>query len=135
MGVAHVGAPKWLRDLSDAIADTEEETFRDALKQDFFAERIFTFTPDGDAIDLPVGATPVDFAYAIHSDLGDRASGAVVNGKLVNLETPLQNGDHVEIKTRKDGTPNRKWLEFVKTAGARKHIRSFLVQKKAKEKN
>lgn len=134
MHVQAVGAPKWLKDLSEALADSEAETFKAALKQDFFAERIFTFTPNGDAIDLPLGATPVDFAYAIHSDLGDRATGAVVNGKLVNLETPLKNGDHVEIKVRKEGKPNRKWLEFVKTAGARKHIRSALQEKKPKSK-
>jgi GTP diphosphokinase / guanosine-3',5'-bis(diphosphate) 3'-diphosphatase len=118
------GAPKWLRDLTDALAETETESFKEALKQDFFAERIFTFTPKNDAIDLPLGATPVDFAYAVHSDLGDSAVGAIVNSKLVPLDTKLKNGDHVEIKTKKGGRPNRKWLEFVKTAGARKHIRS-----------
>lgn len=121
-----IGAPKWLRDLTEALAETEAEHFKEALRQDFFAERIFTFTPKNDAVDLPLGATPVDFAYAIHSDLGDRATGALVNGKLVHLDTPLANGDHVEIKTRKAGVPNRKWLDFVKTANARKHIRSAL---------
>jgi guanosine-3',5'-bis(diphosphate) 3'-pyrophosphohydrolase len=122
-------APKWLRDLSEALADTEEEHFKEALKQDFFAERIFAFTPKNDAIDLPLGATPVDFAYEVHSDLGDTAVGALVNGKLVALNSPLKNGDHVEIRVKKNGSPNRKWLEFVKTAGARKHIRSALLKK------
>lgn len=132
MKVHPIGAPKWLLDLSDALAETETENFKEALRQDFFAERIFTFTPKNDAVDLPLGATPIDFAYAIHSDLGDKATGALVNGKLVNLDTPLKNGDHVEIQVKKSGAPNRRWLEFVKTAGARKHIRSFLAKKKTK---
>lgn len=129
------GPAQWLRELSQTLQDAEPEHIPDILREDYLAERIFTFTPVGDAIDLPVGATPVDFAYAIHSDLGDRATGAVVNGKLVNLDSALHNGDHIEIKTRKDGKPNRKWLEFVKTAGARKHIRSGLgIQKKPRSK-
>lgn len=133
MKVKPIGAPKWLLDLSDALAETETEHFKEALKQDFFAERIFTFTPKNDAVDLPLGATPIDFAYAIHSDLGDQAVGALVNGKLVNLDTPLKNGDHVEIKVRKNGAPNRRWLEFVKTAGARKHIRSAVSKTKTQK--
>lgn len=121
------GSVGWLRELSETLSESDPEQIPVILRQDYLAERIFTFTPEGDAIDLPIGATPVDFAYAIHSDLGDRATGAVVNGKLVNLDTPLKNGDHVEIKVKKEGVPNRKWLEFVKTAGARKHIRSALA--------
>lgn len=129
------GQVKWLAELSETLQESDPEHIPEILKQDYLAERIFTFTPAGDAIDLPAGATPVDFAYAIHSDLGDRATGALVNGKLVTLETELKNGDHVEIKTRKDGTPNRKWLEFVKTVSARKHIRSALgLQKKPRQK-
>ena len=134
MHLKPLGAPKWLQDLSDALSETEEENFKEALRQDFFAERIFTFTPKGDAIDLPVGATPVDFAYAVHSDLGDTAIGATVNGKLEPLDTPLKNGDAVQIKIKKGGKPNRKWLAFVKTAGARKHIRSALQKLRPKTK-
>ncbi len=129
------GQVKWLAELSQTLQESDTAHIPEILKQDYLAERIFTFTPAGDAIDLPTGATPVDFAYAIHSDLGDRATGALVNGKLVTLETELMNGDHVEIKTRKDGAPNRKWLAFVKTAGARKHIRNTLgLQKKPRSK-
>lgn len=126
------GRTAWLNELSETLKETEPELIPTILKEDYLAQRIFAFTPKGDAIDLPAGATPVDFAYAIHSDLGDRATGAVVNGKFVTLETELQNGDHVEIKVRKEGVPNRKWLEFVKTASARKHIRSALAAKKTK---
>lgn len=130
------GQVSWLSELSQTLQESDPELIPKILKEDYLAERIFTFTPAGDAIDLPLKATPVDFAYAIHSDLGDRATGAVVNGKLVTLETELKNGDHVEIKTRKDGKPNRKWLEFVKTAGARKHIRSALgIQKRTRSRS
>lgn len=100
----------------------------------FFNDRLFAFTPHGDVIDLPVGATPGDFAYAVHSSLGDSMTGAKINGKLVSLQTALHNGDVVEILTKKNALPNRKWLDFVKTAGARKHIRSALQEKKPKSK-
>lgn len=92
----------------------------------FFKERFFAFTPKGDVIDLPSGATPVDFAYAVHSSLGNSMVGAKINGKLVSLETPIKNGDIVEVVTKKNGKPNKKWLEFAKTSGAKKHIRSAL---------
>lgn len=122
--------PYWLKDLITAQKDHPDyEAFEEILKQDFFAERMFAFTPKGDVIDLPVGATPVDFAYAIHSDIGDTVNGAKVDGKLVSLDTPLKNGSVVEIVTKKGGKPNKKWLEFVKTAGAKGHIRSVLNRK------
>jgi GTP diphosphokinase / guanosine-3',5'-bis(diphosphate) 3'-diphosphatase len=77
-------------------------------------------------IDLPVGASPIDFAYAIHSDIGDFTSGAKVNNKLVGLETELRNGDIVEILTGKNNRPTRKWLDFAKTSMARRKIRAAL---------
>ena len=120
------GSVRWLRELGETLAHAEAHLIPQILKDDYLAERIFTFTPKGDAIDLPTGATPVDFAYAIHSDLGDHAVGALVNGKLVPLDTKLKNSDHVEIKTKQSARPNRKWLEFVRTSSARKHIRSTL---------
>lgn len=122
-----VTAPQWLKDLSRAEQEHPEySSFEDILKKDFFAERIFVFTPKGDVIDLPANATPIDFAYAIHSDLGDTMVGAKVNGKLVAYETTLKNGDVVEVVTKKGAKPNKKWLDVVKTASARGHIRSAL---------
>lgn len=122
-----VGAPQWLQDLSRAEQEhPESKTFEDILKKDFFAERIFAFTPKGDVIDLPADATPIDFAYSIHSDLGDTMVGAKVNGKLVAYQTALKNGDVVEIVTKESAKPNKKWLEHAKTVGAKTHIRSTL---------
>lgn len=119
--------PGWLTELADAhasIAGSSE--FVEGLKEDFFSHRIFLFTPRGDVIDLPVGSTPVDFAYAIHSDLGNHMQGAKVNGKLVSFDTPLRNGQVVEIIRKESAKPTMKWLEFAKTSMARKHIRSVL---------
>ncbi|TAJ14004.1 bifunctional (p)ppGpp synthetase/guanosine-3',5'-bis(diphosphate) 3'-pyrophosphohydrolase [Patescibacteria group bacterium] len=124
--------PGWLKDLNRAAEEfSGEEAFEQALKDDFFAVRIFTFTPKGDAIDLPVGATAVDFAYAVHTHLVDVMKGAKVNGKLVSLDTPLKNGDVVEIETKKHGIPNRKWLEFAKSSAARSYIRASLKKHEA----
>lgn len=115
--------------------DESLESMKGAASKSFFSERLFAFTPHGDVIDLPIGATPGDFAYAVHSTLGDSMTGAKINGKLVSLDTKIRNGDIVEIVTKKNASPNKKWLDFVKTAGARKHIRSFLAQKKTRERN
>lgn len=122
--------PHWLKDLTDAAKDFEEQVaFQRALKEDFFARRMFVFTPKGDVIDLPVGATPVDFAYAIHSDIGNTMVGAKVNGKIIQLSSELQNGDIVDIMTKKSGKPNRKWLEFAKTSSAKHHIKNMINKK------
>lgn len=124
--------PSWLKDLNQAAEEfSGEEAFEQALKDDFFAIRIFTFTPKGDAIDLPVGATAVDFAYAVHTHLVDVMKGAKINGKLVSLNTPLKNGDVVEIETKKHGIPNKKWLEFAKSSAARRYIRASLKKHEA----
>jgi GTP pyrophosphokinase len=118
---------RWLKELTEAAENFQEQgAFQQALKEDFFAERMFVFTPKGDVIDLPVGATPIDFAYAIHSDLGDTMMGAKVNGKIMQLTGNLKNGDVVEVITRKSAKPNRKWLEVVKTSSAKHHIRDAL---------
>lgn len=93
------------------------------IKKDFLSERIFVFTPKGDVIDLPVGASCIDFAYSIHSDLGDKMSGAKINGKLSPLTTMLKGGEIIEILTSKSAKPNRKWLEHVKTSLAKKKIK------------
>ena len=103
------------------------------MKEDFFEQRIFVFTPRGDVVDLPIDSSPIDFAYAIHSEIGNQTSGAKVNGKLVSLDTKLKNGDIVEIITGKNISPTHKWMEYAKTATAKKHIKSVL-QKKSTEK-
>lgn len=120
-------SPRWLEELSTVEREHPDfERFEDMLKKDFFAERIFAFTPRGDVIDLPVEATPIDFAYNIHSDIGNTMMGAKVNGKLVSLDTTLRNGDMVEIVTKRSAKPNKKWLDLAKTASAKAHIRSTL---------
>jgi len=128
-GVAHgiTKAPLWLAELADAHAEVEgSEEFVEGLKEDFFSHRVFVFTPQGDVIDLPSASTPIDFAYAIHSDLGDHLQGAKVNGKLVSFETKLGNGDIVDITRRDSAHPSAKWLDIVRTSLARRHIRAAL---------
>ena len=110
----------------------EQKSFQKALKEDFFAERMFGFTPKGDVIDLPVGATPMDFAYAIHSGIGNTMVGAKVNGKLVQLTTELKNGNIVEILTRKNAHPNKKWIDHAKTSSAKHHIRNTISRTEIK---
>jgi GTP diphosphokinase / guanosine-3',5'-bis(diphosphate) 3'-diphosphatase len=123
--------PEWIKQIADAHKDVRgSEKFIKDLKTDFFSFRVFTFTPKGDVIDLPIDSSPIDFAYAIHSDIGDHLSGAKVNGKLVSLDSKLQNGDIVEIITKKSSRPTQKWLDFVKTTMAQRHIKSVL-QKEA----
>lgn len=121
------GTPAWLADLGDTEEDPELET---TLKTDLFNRRVFVFTPTGDVVDLPADSSPIDFAYAIHSDIGDHTFGAKVNGKMVSLDTHLHNGDIVEIQTRKTAGPKAKWLDFTKTTLARRHIRQALEKEK-----
>jgi GTP pyrophosphokinase len=119
--------PPWLAELAEAhteVAGSQE--FVEGLKEDFFSHRVFVFTPQGDVIDLPAASTPIDFAYAIHSDLGDHIQGAKVNGKLVSFETTLGNGEVVEIIRRDSAHPSPKWLDIAKTSLARRHIRVAL---------
>jgi GTP pyrophosphokinase len=121
------GVPNWVKELAHADAEAKEsEEYLDTLKTDFFSHRVFVFTPKNDVIDLPMEATPIDFAYAVHSDLGNKMSGARVNGKMVSLETALRNGDMVEIITKASGKPSRKWHDIAKTNMAKKHIRAAL---------
>lgn len=119
--------PPWLAELAEAHSEVAgSEEFVDGLKEDFFSHRVFVFTPQGDVIDLPSESTPIDFAYAIHSDLGDHLQGAKVNGKLVSFDTKLGNGEVVEIIRRDSAHPSTKWLEIAKTSLARRHIRTAL---------
>jgi len=115
----------WVKKMRD-WKDAKAEEFVESLKIDFLSERIFVFTPKGDVRDLPVGSTPVDFAYTIHSEIGDRVGGAKVDGRIIALKNPLKNGQVVEIIKSKNSKPTRDWLEFVKTSEARKRINSFL---------
>ncbi len=117
----------WLRQLLDWQREmTDASEFMEALKIDVFNDEVFVFTPRGDVIDLPIGSTPIDFAYRIHTDVGHRCTGARVNGKLVQLSYKLNTGDIVEILTSRQSTgPSRDWLDIVKTPQARSKIRSF----------
>lgn len=122
--------PDWIEDLAHADEGEASHEFLEQLKSDFFSHRIFVFTPRGDVIDLPVNSSPIDFAYAVHSDIGNHMSGAKVNGKLVSLDTHLKNGDIVEIDTKPTNHPTNKWLEYARTSMARKHIHSALQKQK-----
>lgn len=129
-GFLNGSAPEWVRLLaSEQEEDNDHGQFMEDLKQDFFEQRVFVFTPKGDVIDLPVHSSPIDFAYAIHSDVGNHLSGAKVNGKLVSLDSELQNGDIVEIITKEKSKPSKKWLDIAKTVMAKRHIRSALSAK------
>jgi GTP diphosphokinase / guanosine-3',5'-bis(diphosphate) 3'-diphosphatase len=119
----------WLRQLLEwqqEIRDPQE--FIHNLKIDLYPEEVYTFTPKGEVKALPRGATPLDFAYAIHTDVGHRCVGARVNGKMVPLRTRLRNGDIVEIMTQAGHQPSRDWLNFVVTSRARQKIRHFVQQ-------
>ncbi|HVM76953.1 MAG TPA: RelA/SpoT family protein [Candidatus Paceibacterota bacterium] len=114
----------WQEHFSGKSENPDE--FLEAMKINFFTDRIFAVTPHGDVIDLPQGATPIDFAYHVHSEIGNSATGARVNGGLVPLDYVLKSGDVVEIITQKGKKPSADWLRFVKTAIARDHIRTVL---------
>src|SRR3954467_12279918 len=117
----------WLRDMVDLLekGDSAEEVLEHS-RLAMYQDQVFCFTPKGSLISLPKGATPIDFAYAVHTDLGNSAVGAKVNGNHVALHTPLKNGDQVEIITTKDSSPSPMWEQFVVTGRARAEIRRFL---------
>ncbi|MCI0565835.1 RelA/SpoT family protein [bacterium] len=122
--------PEWIRELAEWQKDvTESHEFLEHLKTDFFKNRIFVLTPLGEVIDLPEESSPIDFAYAVHTEIGDRAFGAKVNGKMISLDTKLKNGDMVEIITNKKSRPTAKWLTFTRTTLAKRNIRSSLLKK------
>ena len=119
----------WLRDMVDLLerGDSAEEVMENS-RLNMYQDQVFCFTPKGSLISLPRGATPIDFAYAVHTDLGHTAVGSKVNGGHVPLHTPLRNGDQVEILSTKDQTPSPLWEQFVVTGRARAEIRRFLRQ-------
>ncbi len=117
----------WLRQLVDLQTELKTpEEFLEGMRLELFPEEVYIFTPQGEIKELPRGATPVDFAYAIHTEVGNTCSGAKVNGRMVPLRYELQNGDTVEIITNPNQRPNRDWLQFVKTSKARHKIRQWL---------
>ncbi len=117
---------EWRQDVDDA------QEFVDSMKSDVFGDRVYVFTPNGDIIDLPTGATPIDFAYNVHTEVGHRCRGAKIGGKLVSLDTVLKTGDQVEILTSKRGGPSRDWLNphlgMIKSQRSRAKIRRWFKQ-------
>ncbi len=117
----------WLREIFERQRDeSDSKEFMHSLRLDLFKDEVFVYTPKGDVKELPEGATPLDFAFHIHTKVGHHCSGTKVNGKLVPLGTPLKNGDIVEIITDQSRHPNRDWLKMVKTAKARSRIQHYL---------
>ena len=127
---------EWLRDLLDMLQSEENDPkeFMHLLKIDLFGDEIFVFTPTGDLIQLPANSTPIDFAYCVHTEVGQSCLGAKINNKVVPLNTILKNGDNVEIITSTSQRPNYGWLEFAVTSKARNKIKNYL-QKKEKEES
>src|SRR5215469_4919434 len=117
---------RWLRELVDVIEHSSPEEFLEHTKLEMFQDQVFVFTPKGELFVLPRGATPVDFAYAVHSQIGDTCVGAKINGRLLPLRTELVNGDQVEIVTSKAQTPSPTWERFVVTGKARARIRRYI---------
>lgn len=128
--------PLWIKDLAESQkgikTDSDKKEFIDDLKADFFNERIFVLTPKGEVVDLPIGSTALDFAFAIHSDIGLHTNMAKINGKNVSLNTVIKNSDIVEITTKESSKPTTKWLEMVKTNMAKRHINNYLEKQKKK---
>lgn len=119
----------WVKDLLEILENsTAPDDFLENTKLELYQDQVFCFSPKGQLIQLPRGATPVDFAYAVHSQIGDSCVGARINGKLMPLRYELQNGDQVEILTARGGTPSAAWERFVVTGKARARIRRFLAQ-------
>ena len=124
----------WMRKLVEYNKDTKDAAdYVDSVKLDLFSDQVFAFTPGGDVIDLPQGATPVDFAYRIHSDVGHKTVGALINGRIAQLDTKLKNGDIVEIMTSKVAAPRLDWLHFVVTKQAASRIRNWYKKNKRED--
>ena len=124
----------WIRSLLEAQQDTEAGEFVHELKIDMFADEVFVFTPRGDVINLPAGATPIDFAYSIHSQVGNHMTSARVNGRIVSFDHKLENGDIVEVVTSPNAKgPARGWINLAKSANARTKIRQWFKREKREE--
>ena len=128
-GIADQDAEKfgWLRQLVEWQREVKDPAeFLESVKVDLFQDEVYVFTPKGDVRVFPRGATPIDFAYQIHTQLGDHVTGARINGKIEPLRYKLRNGDVVEVLTKPDQQPNKDWLDFVGTTRARSKIRNHL---------
>ena len=126
-------ARDWLGKLVELQSSGTSEEFLESVKVDLFPDKIYVFTPTGDIMPLPKGSTTIDFAYAVHTDIGDRCVAAKIDRGLVPLRTPLQNGQTVEIVTNRGAKPNPNWLTFVRTAKARTAIRSHMKSMRSSE--
>lgn len=134
--IAEADNLKWIQQLADWTSETpDSDEFLGSLKEDLGAAEVYVFTPKGKIVSLPADATPVDFAYAVHTEVGHRTMGARVNGRLVPLDTKLDNGDTVEVLTSKSDTagPSRDWLSFVKSPKARNKIRAWFSKERRTE--
>ncbi|MFI3301365.1 MAG: bifunctional (p)ppGpp synthetase/guanosine-3',5'-bis(diphosphate) 3'-pyrophosphohydrolase [Candidatus Gastranaerophilales bacterium] len=124
----------WMRKLVEYDNDmTSAEDYVDSVKLDLFSDQVFAFTPNGDVLDLPINATPVDFSYRIHTDIGHKTVGALVNGRIAQLDTKLNNGDIVEILTSKTMAPRLDWLNFVVTKQASSKIKQWFKKNNREE--
>ena len=125
---------EWVRKLLESQQDIDAEEFVRTMRVDLFADEVFVFTPRGDVINLPAGATPIDFAYNIHSAVGNHMTGAKVNGRMVPFDTPLNNGDIVEVITSKSAHgPSRDWMKICKSNEARNKIRQWFKKERREE--
>jgi GTP pyrophosphokinase len=123
----------WLRQLLEWQSDIKGAEFMDMVESSFTEEEIFVFTPQGDILDFEADATPVDFAYRVHTEVGNKCVGAKINGRMVALSTTLQTGDVIEIITSKNAKPHLSWLNFVKTSSARQRIKSYFKKEHKNE--
>lgn len=128
-GYGGLRRPRWVQDLLEILeASSAPDEFLENTKLELYQDQVFCFTPKGQLISLPRGATPVDFAYAVHSQIGDTCVGAKINGRLMPLRHELENGDQVEIMTARGGAPSPSWERFVVTGKARARIRRYVTQ-------
>lgn len=125
---------RWLRELLEILdQELKPEEFLENTKLELFQEHVYVFSPKGDLMELPTGSTPIDFAYAVHSDVGNKCVGAKINGRIAPLNTKLQNGDQIDVITAKNQTPSPTWERFVASGKARSHIRKYIRQQQRDE--
>jgi guanosine-3',5'-bis(diphosphate) 3'-pyrophosphohydrolase len=123
----------WMKRMLELQDNEDDAEFLDTLRLDLFVDEVFVFTPKGEVVEMPKGATPIDFAYAIHTEVGHRCTGARVDGRLVPLSHQLTSGETVEIMTSKTGTPSRDWIDIVATPRARTKIKQWFTQQRREE--